>query len=96
MTDANGVFKYLNGAAAFGGEQNTITGSRIRCSKSVAETTVPNDHGNYFTMLENGVPKYAFDHLLVDIGGFDVSEFSVCSNSVGSDHLPVCVTMTEK
>ena len=95
-TDTSAFIKYLTGTAAYGGEYNTITGSRLKFAKSIAESTVPNDQGNYFTMLEDGVAKYAFDHMFVDVGGFEVQEFSVCSNSVGSDHLPVCVTVREK
>ena len=96
MTETHGVLAYLTGSKAYKGETNTITGSRFRFAKNVADITKPNADGNYYTMHENGVPKYTFDHIFADIGGIQVDEYRVAHSAANSDHQPVVAVCTVK
>ncbi|MBP3685697.1 MAG: hypothetical protein J6J21_01560 [Clostridia bacterium] len=96
MTETHGVLAYLTGSKAYNGETNTITGSRFRFAKNVADITKPNADGNYYTMHEDGVPKYTFDHIFADIGGIQVDEYRVAHSAANSDHQPVVAVCTVK
>ncbi len=89
--------KYIQGDSPYSATKasNTYTMQKLDEARQIAEKTVPNSFGNYYTQPSEK-PTMDLDHIYVSHKGFRCESYSVISNAAGSDHLPILAKLVFK